>query len=252
MNERSPIQVTIYNEFVHERKDEKVQAVYPDGIHETIAGFLRQQPDMQVRTATLDQPQHGLSEEVVASTDVMLWWGHMAHGQVEDEVVERVHAAVLGGMGLIALHSAHYSKIFKKLMGTACGLVWREANEKERLWVVNPSHPIADGIDRYFEIPQTEMYGEYFDIPDPDELVFISWFQGGEVFRSGCAWRRGKGWVFYFRPGHETLPIYHQPEVQRVIINAVRWAAAGGRATVTGIESAPNVRISPEGVRQID
>jgi trehalose utilization protein len=182
-----------------------------------------------VRTATLDEPEHGLTEEVLAETDVLLWWGHMAHKEVSDEVVERVQKRVLEGMGLIVLHSAHVSKIFVKLMGTGCMLRWREAGERERLWVVAPGHPIAEGIGDYFEIPHEEMYGEFFDIPAPDALVFVSWFQGGEVFRSGCCFERGQGRIFYFRPGHETHPTYHQPEVQRVISNAVRWAAPTSR-----------------------
>ena len=93
------------------------------------------------------------------------------------------------------------------------------------LWVVDPAHPIVEGMPDYFELPNTEMYGEPFGIPKPDDLVFISWFQGGEVFRSGCCWHRERGRVFYFRPGHETFPIYHNADVQRVIYNAVRWAA---------------------------
>ena len=161
------------------------------------------------------------------ATDVLTWWGHIAHGQVADAIVDRVQERVLQGMGLIVLHSAHYSKIFKRLLGTTCSLTWREAGETERLWVCNPGHPIAQGIDRYFELEQEEMYGEPFAIPNPDEVVFISWFQGGEVFRSGCAWHRGRGKVFYFRPGHETFPIYYDENVQKVIANAARWAAEG-------------------------
>lgn len=218
------IRVTVWNEFRHEKQDESVRKIYPDGLHRTIARFLGPQ-GFQVHTATLDEPQHGLPAAVLDETDVLIWWGHLAHGQVRAEVVDRVQQRVLQGMGLIVLHSGHHSKIFKKLMGTTCSLRWREAAEKERIWVVEPGHPLAAGLGHYFEIPQAEMYGEHFDIPTPDELVFISWFQGGEVFRSGCCYYRGRGKVFYFRPGHETYPIYHQPEVQQVIINGVRWAA---------------------------
>jgi trehalose utilization protein len=219
------IRVTVWNEFRHE-KDAKHPAstIYPDGMHEAIAAHLRKLPDMEVRTATLDEPEHGLTEKVLAETDVLIWWAHMAHGEVKDEIVDRVHARVLGGMGLIPLHSGHFSKIFKKLMGTTCNLIWREADEKERLWVVDPAHQIAEGVGEYFELPQEEMYGERFDIPQPDELVFISWFQGGEVFRSGCCWHRGKGKIFYFRPGHESYPTYKDANVLKVIENAVRWA----------------------------
>jgi trehalose utilization protein len=219
------IRVTVWNENRHEKIDEKVATLYPQGIHGAIAEFLSKESGFEVRTATLDEPEHGLTEEVLDSTDVLIWWGHMAHGEVRDDIVERVYNRVLNEMGLIVLHSGHFSKIFKKLMGTSCDLKWREMGEKERIWVVEPGHPIAEGLGEYFEIPHTEMYGERFDIPAPDTLVFISWFEGGEVFRSGCCYNRGRGKVFYFRPGHETLPIYYQAEVQQVIKNAVRWAA---------------------------
>jgi trehalose utilization protein len=216
------IRVTVWNEFRHEKDNDRVKAIYPDGIHRVIADFL-QAADFTVHTATLDEPEHGLTEEVLDNTDVLIWWGHKAHAEVSEAIVDRVQERVLRGMGLVVLHSGHFSKIFKRLMGTSCNLKWREAGEKERLWVVNPAHPIAQGLGEYFEIPQAEMYGEHFDIPEPDALVLISWFAGGEVFRSGCCYHRGMGRVFYFRPGHETYPIYHQAEVQQVIINGVRW-----------------------------
>ena len=219
------IRVTVWNEYRHEKSDKAVADVYPQGIHGQIAAFLGANADIETRTATLDEPEHGLTDEVLAETDVLIWWGHMAHGEVQDEIVDRVQKAILNGMGLIVLHSGHMSKIFRRMMGTNCTLRWREIGERERMWVTNPAHPIAAGLDEYFEIPHVEMYGEYFDIPQPDSLVFTSWFQGGEVFRSGCAYYRGKGKVFYFKPGHETLPIYYQSEVQQVITNAVRWAA---------------------------
>lgn len=216
--------VTVWNEFRHEMRNPAVEKIYPKGIHQAIASHLQGQ-GIPTRTATLEEPEHGLTDAVLAETDVLTWWGHMAHGEVKDVVVDRVYQRVLEGMGLIVLHSGHFSKIFKKLMGTSCDLLWREAGEKERIWVIEPGHPIAAGLGPYFEIPRTEMYGERFDIPAPDTLVFVSWFAGGEVFRSGCCYQRGKGKIFYFRPGHETFPIYHQPEVLQVITNAVRWAA---------------------------
>lgn len=220
------INVTVWNEYRHEKENKVVADIYPEGIHGAIAEFLSKDTDITVRTATLDEPEHGLTEDVLNSTDVLIWWGHRAHDEVEDIVVDRIQKRVLDGMGLIVLHSGHFSKIFKKLMGTSCDLKWRVAGERERLWVVEPGHPIADGLDEYFEIPNTEMYGERFDIPAPDQLVFISWFEGGEIFRSGCCYFRGKGKIFYFRPGHETYPIFHQADVQKVITNAVKWAAA--------------------------
>jgi trehalose utilization protein len=219
------VQVTIWNEFIHERKNEAVAAVYPDGIHTAIAQGISS-GEFTVRTATLEQPEHGLTEEILNHTDVLIWWGHIAHHEVSDEIVSRVHRRVLDGMGLIVLHSGHCSKIFNKLMGTeTCKLKWREADEKERLWVVQPSHPITDGIGEYIELEKEEMYGEHFDVPPPDELIFVSWFEGGEVFRSGMTFMRGKGKIFYFRPGHETYPTYYNKDILRVIRNAVIWAA---------------------------
>lgn len=221
----SEIRVTVWNEFRHERENEAIRSLYPDGIHGAIAEGLRADDRFRVQTATLDEPENGLTEERLMETDVLIWWGHRAHEAVADETVNRVHGRVLHGMGLIVLHSGHFSKIFKQLMGTSCNLIWREAGEMERVWVVGPSHPIAEGVDRYFEIEHEEMYGELFDIPEPDSLVFVSWFPGGEVFRSGCCFSRGSGRIFYFRPGHETHPTYYHPEVRKVIANAVRWAA---------------------------
>lgn len=226
----SPIRVTIWNEFVHERTSGVVAAIYPQGIHALLAAALGKDPTFQLSTATLDEPEHGLSVEHLADTDVLLWWGHARHDDVREEIVERVQARVNAGMGLIVLHSGHYSKIFKRLMGTTCAFRWREAGERERLWVVNPAHEIAQGLGEFIEIPQSEMYGEPFTIPEPEELVFISWFQGGDVLRSGCCWHRGAGRIFYFSPGHELYPIYHQAEIQRVIRNAIYWARPRGSA----------------------
>ena len=222
------IRVTVWNEFRHEKTNEQIAEIYPKGMHRAIADYLNTQGNIIARTATLDEPEHGLSDNVLAQTDVMTWWGHVAHAEVADAVVEKVHKRVLEGMGIICLHSAHFSKIFKKLMGTACQLKWREVGEREVLWVTRPGHAILEGIEDHFIIPHTEMYGEHFDIPQPSETVLISNFEGGEVFRSGCTFRRGAGKVFYFRPGHETFPIFYQAEVQRIIANAVRWAAPTG------------------------
>lgn len=218
------INVTIWNEFVHERKDEAVRRIYPEGIHTAIAKGIQPLGSFDIRTATLEEPQHGLSPAVLDATDVLLWWGHLAHDQVSDEVVERVQLRVLSGMGLIVLHSGHYAKVFKRLMGTFCSLKWREAAERERLWNLRPDHPIMQGIPEHIELEHEEMYGERFDIPEPGELLMISWFQGGEVFRSACTWTRGHGRVFYFRPGHETHPTYHHPQILRILANACVWA----------------------------
>jgi len=226
------VRVTVWNEYIHEREHDPIAEIYPDGIHGAIAGAL-EEAGFDTETATLQEPEHGLTEEVLEETDVLTWWGHAAHDQVEDEIVERVKEQVLEGMGLVVLHSAHLSKIFRELMGTGCMLKWREAGEKERLWVTDPAHPITEGIGESIELPETEMYGEHFDIPQPDSLVFTSWFEGGEVFRSGCAYHRGKGRIFYFRPGHETYPIYHNEDVRQVIRNACEWVAPGDAPELT-------------------
>jgi trehalose utilization protein len=228
----APIRITVWNEFIHEKSNATAKELYPEGMHEAIAGHLRTCEGLSARTATLDQPEHGLTKEVLAETDVLLWWGHAAHGKVSWDVVDRVQQRVLQGMGLIVLHSGHMSRIFGRLMGTGCKLRWREQAERERLWVVSPTHPITQGIGPYIELPNTEMYGEHFDVPDPDELIFISWFEGGEVFRSGAVWKRGLGKVFYFRPGHETYPIFHNPEVLKIIENGVRYVSFAGNAEV--------------------
>ncbi len=223
------IRVTVWNEFYHEREMDNVKAIYPEGIHKTIADFLGKEDDIEVRTATLIEENCGLSDEILENTDVLIWWGHCHHDEVPDELVAKIRDEVLKGMGMIFLHSAHHSKPFKALMGTSCNLSWRDG-ESERVWVVDPGHPIAQGINKYFEIPQEEMYGEPFGIPEPDKLVFIGWYGSGEVFRSGCCYRRENGRIFYFQPGHEANPTYHIPEVQTVIKNAVRWAAPVYRA----------------------
>ena len=234
----STINVTIWNEFLHEVREPAIAEVYPEGIHGALAAGLGTNADFAIRTATLAEPSHGLTEAVIENTDVLIWWGHMGHHLVDDAIVEKVQQQVLSGMGLIVLHSGHYSKIFRRLMGTNCSLTWREADEKERLWVVEPSHPVMAGIPPYFELEAEEMYGERFDVPTPDELLMLSWFQGGEVFRSCATWRRGHGKVMYFRPGHEEYPTYRNEHVLRVIANGCRWA---GRTTAIRTDFAPNV-----------
>ncbi|MFA6567455.1 MAG: ThuA domain-containing protein [Victivallales bacterium] len=226
----SKIRVTIWNEFRHENLSRNHQYyhqetvdLYPKGFHQAIADGIRAD-DLDIRCAWLDQPEQGLGEEVVNNTDVMLWWGHMADEEVRDEIVKRVHSRVLDGMGLIVLHSGANSKIFGCLMGSSCTYRWRDIAERERFWNIAPSHPIAQGVGEHFELQNSEMYGEPFDIPDDGKVIFMSWFEGGDVFRSGVAFERGNGKIFYFSPGHETYPVFYDKNVLKIIGNAVRWA----------------------------
>ncbi len=240
------IRLTVWGEGLEQDKPE-AKRIYPDGIHEAIAAVVRAElgEAALVRTATLATPEHGLSSEVLEETDVLAWWGHRAHEDVSDAVTERVAQHVLDGMGLLVLHSSHLSKPFLRLMGTRCTLRWRNDAEREVVWTVAPAHEIAEGLPAAIVIPEHEMYGEYFDIPPPDEIVFISSFAGGEVFRSGCCWTRGKGRIFYFSPGHETFPVYHQAEIGRVLANGVRWA----RRRSSSIDTAWSPNSPPAGSR---
>ena len=216
--------ITIWNENVHEKSIPEMTEIHPNGLHGTIAALVGELPEAKVTVATLDMPEVGLPQAVLDSTDVLIWWGHAAHEQVPDEVAERVHARVLDGMGLIVLHSGHHSKVFRRLMGTNGNLRWRD-DTYERMFCVNPTHPIAEGVPMHFELGKEECYAEYFNIPAPDELIFLSWFDIGEVFRGGCTWRRGYGKIFYFQPGHETNRSFFNPHCRRIIQNACRWAA---------------------------
>ena len=236
------IRAVVWNEFVHERENPVVRGIYPDGIHATIAAALAGD-GIEAGTATLDQPDNGLPAERLKDIDVLLWWGHVAHDDVRDATVDAVHARVLDGMGLVVLHSGHFSRIFKRLMGTTCDLKWREDGRRERIWVVDPSHPLAAGLDESFALPEEEMYGEPFLVPEPMETVLISWFEGGEVFRSGLTWQRGAGRIFYFRPGHETYPTYHDATVQQILRNAVHWAHNPAPAWAD-VSAAPNVPVA--------
>lgn len=219
------INVTIWNEYHHEKHEERIKNVYPDGIHGAIKNKLEAFGIYNVRTATLEESECGLTDEVLDNTDVLIWWGHCRHADVPDEIALKIKNRVLDGMGFIALHSAHASKPFKLLLGTNCRLKWRENDEKERVWVIEPSHPIAEGLPEYIEFPEEETYGERFDVPTPDKLIFISWFAGGDVFRSGCCYNRGLGKIFYFRPGHEEYPTFHRDDVTLIIKNAIEWSA---------------------------
>lgn len=242
------INVTVWNEFLHE-KTPRIAEIYPRGIHGAIQEMFAGDERFCVRTATLEEPENGLPQEVLDWTDVLIWWGHCAHDKVSDETARRVQLRVLDGMGLIVLHSGHLSKPFVRLMGTVCRSKWRENDELERIWVIEPGHPIARNLPEYIELPQEETYGERFEVPAPDELVFISWFSGGEVFRSGCCYRRGLGKIFYFRPGHEEYPTFYRRDITQVLKNAVEWArpSGGPKPTLGHFEALEDVRDKFEG-----
>ena len=231
------IRVLVWNEFHHEKTEESVKAIYPNGIHRAIADFLGCD-DITVECATLDDENCGITKERLKNTDVLIWWGHVKHNLVPDEVAFTVRDAVLSGMGMIFLHSAHHSKPFKFLLGTSCNLTWRESGDSEVLWVIEPSHPITRGIDRYFTLDHVETYGEPFGIPTPDKLLLIGNYSSGEVFRSGCLFERGCGKIFYFQPGHETFPIFYDKNVQLIIRNATRFVAPAYREAL----ACPHVR----------
>lgn len=239
------VRVLIWNENVHERTKENVKAIYPDGIHNCIKEFLSVNEDLEIRTATLDQPDIGLSDELLENTDVLIWWAHVKHGEIPDEWVTKIQKRVQQGMGFVGLHSAHHSKIFKMLMGTTGNLQWREAGEHERLWNVAPNHPVMKGIPEYFELTCEETYGERFDIPRPEDLLMIGWFSGGEVMRSVCTFTRGLGRILYIQPGHETFPTFKNPYIQKLITNGVYWAAPNVNVDLC----CPYAKVSPEARR---
>ena len=219
------INVVIWNEFRHEKTKEEVKALYPDGIHAFIKGFLDTNEDMDITLAALDDPDQGLPDELLDKTDVLIWWGHMAHKEVDDELVAKIQRRVyLGQMGFVALHSAHHSKPFRAIVGTNGNLSWGR-NQKEIMWNLMPQHPIAQGIPDHFTLSEEELYCEPFYIPQPDALVFGAWYEDGYIFRAGACFLRGAGKVFYFQPGHETCPSFYNEYVQKIIANGIRWAA---------------------------
>ena len=220
------IRVLVWSEFT-ESND-----VYPQGIHGEIAGYLNTDPNIIARTTELADEDCGVGEKILGDTDVLFWWGHEKHELVDDDAVERVVRKVREeGMGFVSLHSSLTSKPFIALMGTSCKIgSFRVDGEMERVHVVAPHHPIADGV-RDFVITETEMYGEPFDVPNPKEVIFESVFQDNPLYSTttwrfcGCTWDVWDGRVFYFRPGHETYAIYRDENIQRILLNASYWAA---------------------------
>ena len=222
------INVVVWNEHMQDASEEAVKKVYPDGMNAALKKGITAGNDLfEVTEATQDMPENGLPEELLAKTDVLIWWAHCGHHLVDDAVVARVIRHVQAGMGFIALHSAHYSKPFTRLLGTTGRLIWRESGDTEVLWNVNPFHPITRGIGDKFILPHEETYGEFFDVPKADDNIFIGWFSGGEVFRSGLTFTRGLGKIFYFQPGHETNPTFYDDNYLTVVKNAIQWANPG-------------------------
>jgi trehalose utilization protein len=228
------------------------KAIYPDSINGAVAEGLRKfgEGRIEARTANLDDHEQGITEAALAVTDVLLWWGHARHGLVNEQTVALVADRVRNqGMGFVALHSAHYSKTFQAVVGGPGHLKggWREMDppEPEEIYVTAPWHPIAKGVTD-FRLEHEEYYGAPFDVPPPLVMVFQSRFPyDGRSFPTGLCWTVGKGIdpdftcgpgqgigqgegigrVFYFRPGHETIPTYYDERVQRIITNAVMWCA---------------------------
>lgn len=203
------------------------QDVYPNDVNSTIAEHLNEHADIVAKAVSIDHAEQGVSTELLDWCDVLLWWGHLRHDDVSDTTVDRVERYVRErGVGYIGLHSGHYARPFKRLIGTSGDLgSVRDEGETEQIEVVSPSHPIAAGIND-FSLPQVEMFGEPYDIPEPDDVIFESNFANGGEFRSGVTFTFGAGRGFYFRPGHEEYRIYHDLTVRTILANATRWAAS--------------------------
>jgi trehalose utilization protein len=229
---------------------EEARRIYPEEVHQTIARGLHDclGASALVRASTLEDSEHGLGQALLESTDVLVWWSHVKEHLLPAETVERVWKRVVGdGMGIVVLHSGAQSRVFRRLMGTSCRTGgWRQADDWEAVWTVSPGHPITRGLPPVFVIPSEEVWCEHFDIPRPDELVFVSAFRGGEIFRSGCCYERGKGRIFYFRPGHESHPTYHLPQVQRVLANGVEWASSSTPDDTGGPGPSPLPGVDPD------
>ncbi len=266
---RAPLKVLVWDE----QQDAQKQ-VYPNYLGNWIAEYLNKQEGVVTRSVSLKDADQGLADENIEWADVVIWWGHQKHNQVADapvgKIVERIKS---GQCGLIALHSAHWSKVFKAAMyerfkqdvlarlpatvdkskvdfvkkkegkpevlseedkdgrhvvtvvAPNCGLGGVRADGAPgHLETKLPDHPIAKGVPAKFDVKQTEMYNELFTVPEPDAVVFFETWDKGEKFRSGCCWALGQGRVFYFRPGHETYPVFHQEETLKVVHNAVLWS----------------------------
>ncbi|MFH1372026.1 MAG: ThuA domain-containing protein [Planctomycetota bacterium] len=204
--------------------------VYPNDICGAIAEGLKELKDWDVVEARLSDPNQGLPDELLNRADVLIWWGHKKHNQVRDGLVDKIVSRVKDeGMGFISLHSSHFARPNIKLMGTPCS--WKEYlgdSNTLKITVKDPNHPIARGVED-FTIYHDERYSEPYAVPQPLAVVFEGTYTldngGTDTSRQGLTWEIGKGRVFYFQPGHETNPVFFDPNIRRIISNAVEWAA---------------------------
>lgn len=267
-----------------EQQPEQKQAYGDKFLGETIAAHLSTLPGLTVTSVALSSDEQGLDEQTLDRTDVLIMWAHKRSRDLDDARVERVVSRVQAGrLGLVALHSAHWTKPFVRLMqerakSDALGQIpaaeratahwtyldtnplyqgvkpdtplspalektddgwrltlprcvfpaWRADGAPSHMTTLLPSHPLARTLPATWDVPQTEMYGGTFHVPKPDAVVFSESWDKGETFAySGATWTVGKGTVVYFRPGHETFPVYTLPQPLQVVENAVRWIAAG-------------------------
>jgi trehalose utilization protein len=279
---RQPIRVVIWDE-----RQPAQKSVYPNFLGNHLAEYLRNSERgrgarLQVRSVGIDDPEQGLSSDVLDNCDVLVWWGHQRHGEISADTAKGIVRRITSGqLSLIALHSAHWSRPFIEAMNERStrdalkSLTRRErknvqisyippdmrlmrkdekltpwwtktagANGTTQLQIKLPScvfpavradakpshvrilaknHPIARGVPETFDISQTEMYDEPFHVPTPDAVIFEERWDAGERFRGGCLWNLGAGKVFYFRPGHETYPVFKEAAPLRLVENAVRW-----------------------------
>jgi trehalose utilization protein len=278
-----PIKLVIWDERQQSQKE-----AYGGFLGDRIADHFRSEPGFSVKSVGMDDPEHGLTTGAIEDMQVLIWWGHVRQKEVAPEVgrmiVDRVKA---GKLGLIALHSAHWSTPFIAAMDERARLdairKWSRPGEKveveaiapknryvvpkrddqvtpfsrarkfpdgttkielhlpicvfpsyradgkpSQTKVITPGHPIAEGIPATFEVSQTEMYDEPFHVPEPDQVLFEERWDDGAWFRSGMVWELGHGKVFYYRPGHETYPVYKEAIPLKILVNAARWMAGQG------------------------
>lgn len=233
--------ITIFNEYHPNEHTGKAEKNYPGGIHIALKSIFESQ-EYDVVTATQEQACNGLTDEILDNTDVLLWWSKNWDNELLNSVADKVVSRIREGMGAVFLHSAKNSKPFLRLTGTTSATApvsWKEPGESERLFVVSPAHPIAEGIPSGYVIPNEEPYCEYFDIPKPDDIVFLGGFGNGMCIRAGVTFTRGAGKIFFFQPGHDSFPVYNDKVIRRIILNAVNWAKPVAKPAPIAEETKP-------------